>query len=114
MLVNCKIALIEEAGQVLESHVVTALPPNCKQLILIGDHQQLRPSITTYHMGKNYGLDISLFERLIKNNVPYTRLEEQHRMRPEIAKMKRFHPLFSEKTKPFFYICPVFTKNFNF
>lgn len=87
MLVNCKIALIEEAGQVLESHVVTALPPKCKQLILIGDHQQLRPTISTYHMGKHYGLDVSLFERLIKNNFPYTRLEEQHRMRPEIAKI---------------------------
>ena len=88
MLVNkCKIVLIEEAGQVLESHVVTALPPKCKQLILIGDHQQLRPSISTYHLGKNYGLDISLFERFIKNDFPYTQLLEQHRMRPEIAKI---------------------------
>ena len=88
MLVNkCKIVLIEEAGQVLESHVVTALPPKCKQLILIGDHQQLRPSISTYHMGKNYGLDVSVFERFIKNNFPYTQLLEQHRMRPEIAKI---------------------------
>ena len=88
MLVKkCKIVLIEEAGQVLESHVVTSLPPKCKQLILIGDHQQLRPSISTYHLGKNYGLDISLFERLIKNNYPYTQLLEQHRMRPEIAKI---------------------------
>ena len=87
MLVGCKIALIEEAGHVLESHVVTALPPKCKQLILIGDHQQLRPTTSTYHMAKNYGLDISLFERFIKNGFPYSRLEEQHRMRPEIAKI---------------------------
>ena len=87
MLAKCKVVLIEEAGQVLESHVVTALPPNCKQLILIGDHQQLRPTVSTYHMAKKYGLDISLFERFIKNMFPYSRLEEQHRMCPEIAKI---------------------------
>ena len=88
MLVKkCKIVLIEEAGQVLESHVVTSLPPKCKQLILIGDHQQLRPSISTYHLGKNFGLDISLFERFIKIGYPFTQLLEQHRMRPEIAKL---------------------------
>jgi len=37
-----------------------------------------------------YNLDISLFERMIKNNVPYDCLEQQHRMRPEIADIVRF------------------------
>lgn len=33
------VVLVEEAGEILESHVLTALGSNTKQLILIGDHQ---------------------------------------------------------------------------
>ncbi|VDK68200.1 unnamed protein product [Gongylonema pulchrum] len=31
-------------------------------------------------MAREYKLEISLFERLIKNHFPYTALESQHRM----------------------------------
>ena len=37
---------------------------------MIGDHQQLRPSPADYELGKDYHLDISLFERLVKNDFP--------------------------------------------
>ena len=33
------VVLVEEAGEILESHIVTALGRTAKQLILIGDHQ---------------------------------------------------------------------------
>lgn len=33
------VVLVEEAGEILESHVITALGQAAKQLILIGDHQ---------------------------------------------------------------------------
>lgn len=33
------VLLVEEAGEILESHVLTALPSSVKQMILIGDHQ---------------------------------------------------------------------------
>ena len=33
------VLLVEEAGEILESHVLTALAPTVKQLILIGDHK---------------------------------------------------------------------------
>ena len=33
------VLLVEEAGEILESHVLTALAPSVKQLILIGDHK---------------------------------------------------------------------------
>lgn len=33
------ILLVEEAGEILESHVLTALRPQTRQLILIGDHK---------------------------------------------------------------------------
>ena len=37
-----EILVVEEAGEVLESHVLTALSHDTKQLILIGDHKYVR------------------------------------------------------------------------
>ena len=56
-------------------------------MILIGDHQQLRPNPTVFELAKHYSLDVSLFERMVKNGMPFERLRLQHRMRPEISKM---------------------------
>ncbi|KAH9488057.1 NFX1-type zinc finger-containing protein 1 [Bulinus truncatus] len=86
---GCRIIVVEEAAEVLESHIVTALNKNCNHLILIGDHQQLRPNPTVYELAKYKGLEISLFERLIINEVPHVLLKEQHRMRPEISKIMK-------------------------
>ncbi|GFS16024.1 NFX1-type zinc finger-containing protein 1-like [Elysia marginata] len=87
--VGCRIIVVEEAAEVLEAHIVTALNKYCEHLILIGDHQQLRPSPVVYELAKVYGLEISLFERLVKNQFPHIVLQEQHRMRPEISKIMR-------------------------
>ncbi|MCJ1422503.1 hypothetical protein MMC29_000383 [Sticta canariensis] len=38
-----RVAVVEEAGEVLESHILASLSPSCEQLVLIGDHNQLRP-----------------------------------------------------------------------
>ena len=75
--------------QVLEAHVVTTLHKKCQHLILIGDHQQLRPSATVYELCRRYKLDLSLFERCVNNQLPHTKLAVQHRMRPEIARYVR-------------------------
>ncbi|CAN0280422.1 unnamed protein product [Lampetra fluviatilis] len=85
--VRPKIVIVEEAAEVLEAHIITTLSSACKHLILIGDHQQLRPSASVYELAKRYNLEVSLFERLVKNSVPFARLSIQHRMRPEIAKL---------------------------
>ncbi|XP_041041003.1 NFX1-type zinc finger-containing protein 1-like isoform X2 [Carcharodon carcharias] len=82
-----KIVIVEEAAEVLEAHIITVLSSACEHLILIGDHQQLRPSATVYELAKNFNLDVSLFERLINMNVEFVRLNYQHRMHPEIAKL---------------------------
>ena len=71
----------------LEAHIVASLTPSCQHLILIGDHQQLRPNPTVYELAKTYNLDVSLFERLIRNGGAFSKLEIQHRMRPEISKL---------------------------
>ncbi|XP_052081593.1 NFX1-type zinc finger-containing protein 1-like [Mytilus californianus] len=81
------IVLIEEAAEIPEHHVVACLTSSCQQLIMIGDHQQLRPSYNDYKTAREHKINISLFERLISGRVPYTRLEYQHRMRPTISKL---------------------------
>ncbi|XP_045127074.1 NFX1-type zinc finger-containing protein 1-like [Portunus trituberculatus] len=81
------IVVIEEAAEILESHVISSLTAECKHLIMIGDHQQLQPSATVYELATKYGLETSLFERLIKNGLAYETLEYQHRMRPSISRL---------------------------
>ena len=90
-MVKPKIVIVEEAAEVLESHIVSCLTASTQHLILIGDHQQLRPKPNVYELAKKYNLDISLFERLVRNDFPRVTLEIQHRMRPEIAEL--VHPL---------------------
>ncbi|NXV10160.1 ZNFX1 protein, partial [Cettia cetti] len=82
-----QIVIVEEAAEVLEAHTITTLSRNCQHLILIGDHQQLQPSANVYDLAKNFNLEVSLFERLIKVDFPFVCLKYQHRMRPEIAQL---------------------------
>ncbi|PWY66022.1 AAA family ATPase [Aspergillus heteromorphus CBS 117.55] len=87
------VILVEEAGEILESHVLTAMTPNTEQLVLIGDHKQLRPKVNNYSLsvekGDGFDLNRSLFERLILRHYPHTSLSKQHRMRPEISRLIR-------------------------
>ncbi|OJI80060.1 hypothetical protein ASPTUDRAFT_178230 [Aspergillus tubingensis CBS 134.48] len=98
-----KVVLCEEAGEVLEAHLLTALLPSVEHAILIGDHQQLRPQIQDYNLsrenyrgGEQYSLDQSLFERLVDPGedgpgvrMPFSTLETQRRMHPSIAQLVR-------------------------
>ena len=83
--VKPKIVIVEEAAEVLECYIVPCLTAATQQLILIGDHKQLRPSPNEYYLTQKYNFDISLFERLIRVGIPHATLQKQHRMRPEIA-----------------------------
>ena len=77
----------------MEGHIITSLSNHCHQLILIGDHKQLKPNPTVYKLAKDYNLDLSLFERMINNKVDFKCLELQHRMRPQISElMKIIYP----------------------
>ena len=84
-----QIVLVEEAAEVLEAHIITSLTKGCQHLILIGDHQQLRPTPAVYQLAKKYKLDISLFERMVNVGIQCERLSVQHRMRPEIAALMK-------------------------
>ena len=86
------VVIVEEAGEILESHILAALGPETKQLILIGDHKQLRPKAhydLSVEKGTGYDLNRSLFERLVLKGYPHQKLSQQHRMRPEISALVR-------------------------
>jgi len=98
--VKCKVVICEEAGEVLEPHMLSALLPSVEHFVQIGDHQQLRPQINNYGLslesqrGIPYQLDRSQFERLSvgergRPSLPVAQLNVQRRMRPEISRLVR-------------------------
>lgn len=87
--VGAQIVMIEEAAEVLEAQIITSLTEHTKQLILIGDHLQLKPKVNSFVLSEEYGLSMSLFERLVRMGIPNIRLNEQRRMRPEISEIIR-------------------------
>lgn len=92
-MANPDVIFVEEAGEVLESHVLTAMMANTEQLVLIGDHKQLRPKINNYQLsvekGDGFDLNRSLFEWLIPRGDPHSSLSKQHRIRTEISRLVR-------------------------
>ncbi|XHG03912.1 hypothetical protein AWENTII_007198 [Aspergillus wentii] len=111
---RAKVMICEEAGEVLESHVLIALLPSIQHAIFIGDHLQLRPRISNLKLSMEYGrsgpkynLDESLFERLANSNFgdmlansgegdelprcrfPIAQLDHQRRMHPLVSTLVR-------------------------
>ena len=84
--VNPEIIIVEEAAEILESHLIALLGNSVKHLILIGDHQQLKPQVD-HELEREYSFNISMMERLIRNKLPYATLQMQNRMRPEFAEL---------------------------
>lgn len=103
-LVGSKVVICEEAAEVLEAHLLSALMPGVQHLIQIGDHQQLRPQILDYSLsmessrGLSYQLNRSQFERRAVGEpgmapIPLAQLNIQRRARPEISRLYRI-PLY--------------------
>ena len=86
---NFETIIIEEAAEVLESHVLSLLTKNTKQLILIGDHKQLKPKPYNFELETKYNFNVSMFERLINNDIPFATLKYQRRMKPKFADFVR-------------------------
>ena len=75
------IVVLDEAGQTTEPALICALASaKAHQVILIGDTQQLPPTVTTEDAELRKILGISPMERLLKNGVDEFVLEEQYRM----------------------------------
>ncbi|KAL2168166.1 hypothetical protein VTG60DRAFT_334 [Thermothelomyces hinnuleus] len=100
-----KVIICEEAAEVMEPHLISALMPGVEHFIQIGDHRQLRPQIQNYlqfsmetAVGRAYQLDRSQFERRAVGEpglraLPVAQLKVQRRMRPEISQLiRRVYP----------------------
>ncbi|KAH0011210.1 hypothetical protein KCU78_g10102, partial [Aureobasidium melanogenum] len=73
--------LIDESTQSAEPECMIPLVLGCKQVVLVGDHQQLGPVIMNKQAAKA-GLNQSLFERLVILGCAPIRLQVQYRMHP--------------------------------
>ncbi|KAH3699112.1 hypothetical protein DPMN_074066 [Dreissena polymorpha] len=80
--------IVDEAGMCPEPKcLVPIIASKAEQVVLIGDHMQLRPIIKCKEAAE-LGMDTSLFERYalngdsekLKNNVNFTMLDRQYRM----------------------------------
>ncbi|KAK0199718.1 hypothetical protein DFS33DRAFT_1398406 [Desarmillaria ectypa] len=87
-----KVLMVEEAGQVLEAHILSSLVPSVQHLICIGDPQQLRPTLANFSLSMDsargcelYKFDRSLMERLADGGFPMSQINVQRRMRPSIS-----------------------------
>ncbi|XP_045159234.2 helicase with zinc finger domain 2-like [Mercenaria mercenaria] len=81
--------IVDEAGMCPEPNcLVPIIATNAKQVVLIGDHKQLRPIVMCKEAAV-LGLETSLFERYATDhsstNVAFIMLNEQYRMNPEIC-----------------------------
>lgn len=91
-----KIVLIEEAAECIEAPVTAACFDSLEHLILIGDHQQLQGSCADRRLSRHpYYLEVSMFERLVTNHIPYNTLTRQRRMDPEIRRV--LQPIYGNK-----------------
>ncbi|KAL1858077.1 hypothetical protein VTK73DRAFT_7960 [Phialemonium thermophilum] len=86
--------MIEEAAESYEANITAALYPSVRQLILVGDHQQLTPHCAIRWLeAAPFHLTVSLFERMVQLGVPYVTLNTQRRMIPEIRSLLNpFYP----------------------
>ncbi|KAL1670096.1 hypothetical protein GGF50DRAFT_122799 [Schizophyllum commune] len=91
-----RVMVVEEAGQVLETHVIGSLVPSVQHLILIGDPLQLRPTLNNFALSMDnkrgrelFRFDMSLMERLAKAGFPMSQINVQRRMRPQISNLVR-------------------------
>ncbi|KAK3676923.1 hypothetical protein LTR78_003127 [Recurvomyces mirabilis] len=93
-----KIVLIEEAAETLEAPVTVTCLASVQQLILVGDHKQLRPHCHVKALeAPEYSFNISLFERMIENGIDFDMLAKQRRMIPEIRRI--LYPIYGDKIK---------------
>jgi regulator of nonsense transcripts 1 len=79
--VKFRTVLIDESTQSAEPECMIPLVLGCKQVVLVGDHQQLGPVIMNKKAAKA-GLNQSLFERLVILGCAPIRLNVQYRMHP--------------------------------
>jgi regulator of nonsense transcripts 1 len=76
--------LIDECGQGTEADTIIPISLTYGRVILVGDHKQLGPVVKS-DKARIAGMEVSMFERLIRIKVPLFTLDTQYRMHPAIS-----------------------------
>ena len=76
--------LLDEATQATEPASLVPLVRGARQIVLVGDHRQLPPTVIS-RRAENGGLRRSLFERLVAMGIEPMLLDTQYRMHPGIS-----------------------------
>ncbi|CAE8635058.1 unnamed protein product [Polarella glacialis] len=84
-----RLVVVEEAGELLECQLMAFLSQNLQQVVLIGDHQQLRPKLNSFDLARRHHFDLSLFERLVVQGCQRAKLVTQLRMKPDVSDLVR-------------------------
>ncbi|PAV70889.1 hypothetical protein WR25_14678 [Diploscapter pachys] len=82
--VNPIALVMDEAAELTEAQTITCFLPCLEQIVLVGDHQQLRPrpNVQDHEL---FGMNISFFERLVIKGFDVQVLTMQHRMNNNIV-----------------------------
>ena len=84
--VHFDVALIDEATQLVQAETAIALQMNgLRCLVLVGDDKQL-PATVMSKVCRELGYEMSLFSRLLRLDYPYSLLNIQYCMHPEISR----------------------------
>ncbi|KDQ21659.1 hypothetical protein BOTBODRAFT_50246 [Botryobasidium botryosum FD-172 SS1] len=94
---DAQVMVIEDAGQMQEAHCLSNILPSLQHLIMIGDPQQLRPTLECRRLtvddpdegSRLFRFDDSLVTRLSRLGLPTSKLNTQYRMRPSISRLLR-------------------------
>ncbi|KXZ45751.1 hypothetical protein GPECTOR_51g737 [Gonium pectorale] len=78
------VVVLDEATQATEPHSLVPLLGQVQQLVLVGDPQQLPPTVKSRE-AEQLGLGLPLFERLQLMGLSPLLLDTQYRMHPDIA-----------------------------
>ncbi|CEG00009.1 P-loop containing nucleoside triphosphate hydrolase [Ostreococcus tauri] len=82
--INFSAVMLDEASQVTEPMSLVPLANGCQQLVLVGDHKQLPPTVVSRE-AELAGMTLSLFDRLTRAGVKPYLLDTQFRMHPAIS-----------------------------
>ncbi|MBR80137.1 MAG: hypothetical protein CMA88_05100 [Euryarchaeota archaeon] len=82
--------LIDEATQATEPAALVPLVKGARQVVLVGDHRQLPPTVIS-RRAEQGGLGRSLFERLVDMGIVPHLLNTQYRMHPSISEFPNSH-----------------------
>ena len=82
--INFSAVMLDEASQVTEPMSLVPLANGCQQLVLVGDHKQLPPTVVSRD-AELAGMTLSLFDRLIRAGVQPYLLDTQFRMHPALS-----------------------------